>query len=433
MWYKESVFYQIYPLGFCNAPLENDGKEVNRIKKVCDWIKHMVKLNVNAIYFSPIFESDKHGYDTRDYSKIDCRLGSNKDFANVCKKLHKNNIKVVLDGVFNHVGRGFWAFQDVLKNRENSKYKDWFNINFNSNNEYNDGLSYEGWEGHYELVKLNLSNEDVVNYLFSCIKGWIDEFDIDGLRLDVAYMIDREFLKKLRKYCDSLKEDFVLIGETIHGDYNQIVNDEMLESCTNYECYKGLYSSFNSLNMFEISYSLNRQFGPENWTIYKGKNLISFVDNHDVTRIASMLTNKKHLPLIYGIMFAMPGIPCIYYGSEWGAEGRKEDGDEALRKSYEKPEFNELSMLISKLAKIHSSSKALCYGGYSNVVVTNKQLVFERMKDNEKIYIAINADENEYTAQFNGGDMVDMLSGKEYNASSGINLKPYELLYLKAK
>ena len=309
MWAYESVFYQIYPLGFCGAPFENDGIAQNRIEKVNEWIPHMVKLGIDAIYFSPMFESDTHGYDTRDYTKIDCRLGSNEEFAEVCKNLHEAGIKVVLDGVFNHVGRGFWAFQDVLKNRENSPYKDWFHINFGGNSNYNDGFWYEGWEGHFELVKLNLRNEAVINHIFDAIKGWVEQFDIDGLRLDVAYCLDHDFLRRLRSFCDGLKPEFFLVGELLHGDYNQFVSDDKLHSCTNYECYKGLFSSFNSMNMFEITHSLLRQFGPENWTLYKGKHLLAFVDNHDVSRIATLLTNKKHLPLIYALLFGMPGIP----------------------------------------------------------------------------------------------------------------------------
>ena len=313
MWAYESVFYQIYPLGFCGAPFENDGRLEHRIKKVNDWIPHIKKVGANAIYFSPVFESDTHGYNTRDYTKIDTRLGTNEDFAEVCANLHKEGIKVVLDGVFNHVGRGFWAFQDVLKNREQSPYVNWFaRIAFDGNSNYNDGLWYEGWEGNYELVKLNLRNEDVINHIFDAIRGWVEEFDIDGLRLDVAYCLDHDFIRRLRRFCDELKPDFFLLGETLHGDYNQIMNDEMLHSVTNYECYKGLHSSFNSMNMFEINHSLLRQFGPENWTLYKGRHLLSFVDNHDVTRVASILNNKKHLPLIYALAFGMPGIPCVY-------------------------------------------------------------------------------------------------------------------------
>ena len=403
MWAYESVFYQIYPLGFCGAPFENDGVLEHRILKVNDWIPHIKKLGANAIYFSPVLESDTHGYNTRDYTKIDTRLGTNEDFATICDNLHKEGIKVVLDGVFNHVGRGFWAFQDVLEKKWDSPYKDWFHISFDGNSNYNDGLWYEGWEGNYDLVKLNLRNEDVIQHIFAAIKGWVEEFDIDGLRLDVAYCLDHDFLRRLRSFCDSLKPDFFLVGETLHGDYNQWMNDSMLHSVTNYECYKGLYSSFNSMNMFEINHSLLRQFGPDNWTLYKGKHLLCFVDNHDVTRIASILTNEKHLPLIYGMLFGMPGIPCVYYGSEWGAKARKEEGDPALRACFDAPEWNDLSETISRLSEIKKNSEALNYGSFRSVLLTNRQCIFERKSEHERIYVAINADENSFHADFDAG------------------------------
>lgn len=433
MWAYESVFYQIYPLGFSGAPFENDGVLNHRILKVNDWIPHIKRLGADAIYFSPVFESDTHGYNTRDYTKIDTRLGTNKDFANVCYNLHNEGIKVVLDGVFNHVGRGFWAFQDVLKNRESSPYINWFaRIDFNGNSNYNDGLWYEGWEGCYDLVKLNLYNEDVIQHIFNAIKGWVTEFDIDGLRLDVAYCLNHDFLKRLRSFCDSLKPDFFLLGETLHGDYNQIMNDEMLHSVTNYECYKGLYSSFNSMNMFEINHSLLRQFGPENWTLYKGKHLLSFVDNHDVTRVASILNNIRHLPLIYALAFGMPGIPCVYYGSEWGAKADKSQGDPALRPSFKEPEFNELSEFISKLADIKKNSKALNYGDFSSTVLTNKQCVFRRSTGDETIYVAINADDQEYTAYFGAekNQVTDLLSGAIINLDGGLKMAPYSAYFL---
>ena len=429
MWAYESVFYQIYPLGFCGAPFENDGVQESRILKVKEWIPHIQKLGANAIYFSPVFESDTHGYNTRDYGKIDCRLGTNEDFADVVKALHEAGIKVVIDGVFNHVGRGFWAFQDVLKNRENSPYKDWFNINFGGNSDYNDGLWYEGWEGHYDLVKLNLNNPAVVDHILENVTKWVREFDIDGLRLDVAYCLSFDFLKRLRQHANWVKEDFVLIGELLHGDYGRWVNDEMLHSCTNYECYKGLYSSFNSMNMFEICHSLKNQFGPEDWCRYRGKHLLCFVDNHDVSRIASQLTNEKHLPLIYGLLFAMPGMPCVYYGSEWGTKASKSEGDPALRVSFEKPEWNELTELISKLAEIHKNSKALCYGSLSVPVLTNKQCIIERCCDGERIMVAINADDQPYTAHFDArcGRTEELLTGTMHDFGGGSELKPYSV------
>ena len=433
MWAYENVFYQIYPLGFCGAPFENNGVLEHRILKVNDWIPHIEKLGANAIYFSPVFESDTHGYNTRDYTKIDTRLGTNVDFQSVCKNLHKAGIKVVLDGVFNHVGRGFWAFQDVLEKRWDSPYKDWFHISFDGNSNYNDGLWYEGWEGNYDLVKLNLRNEDVIQHIFSCIKGWVEEFDIDGLRLDVAYCLDHDFLRRLRSFCDGLKPDFFLVGETLHGDYNQWMNDSMLHSVTNYECYKGLYSSFNSMNMFEINHSLLRQFGPDNWTLYKGKHLLSFVDNHDVTRVASILSNENHLPLIYALAFGMPGIPCVYYGSEWGAKARKEEGDPALRACFEKPEWNDLTTFISKLAEAKKHSNALNYGDFRSVLLTNRQCIFERKTDSERVLVAINADDQPFMAHFDAGcgTAVDLITGETHDFGGGSELAPYSAAYWK--
>lgn len=432
-WAYESVFYQIYPLGFCGAPFENDGVQTHKIKKVEEWIPHMKKLGINAIYFSPVFESDTHGYNTRDYKKIDVRIGTNQDFKEVCQRLHENGIRVVLDGVFNHVGRGFYQFQDVLKNRENSPYLNWFHINLGGNSNYNDGLWYEGWEGNYDLVKLNLQNDEVVHHILDAVQYWIQEFDIDGLRLDVAYCLDENFVRTLRSFTTERKSDFFLLGEMLHGDYNRLMNDSMLHSVTNYECYKGLYSSFNSMNMFEINHSLLRQFGPENWTLYKGKHLLSFVDNHDVTRVASILSNEKHLPLIYAMCFGMPGIPCVYYGSEWGTRADKSEGDPALRPCFEQPEWNELSEFISKLAEAKKNSEALNYGSFRSVLLTNRQCIFERASGHERVMVAINADEAPFTAHFDAGCgmATDLITGQPHDFGGGSELPPYSAAFWK--
>ena len=434
MWAYHSTFYQIYPIGFCGAPLSNDGIVTPRIRKVLDWTDYLQSLGIDAILFNPVFESDTHGYDTKDFTKLDCRLGANSDFSEVCQSLHAHGIKIVLDGVFNHVGRNFWAFEDVRKYKWDSAYKNWFHISFDRNSCYNDGFWYEGWEGHFELVKLNLQNPAVVDYLLSCVQKWITEFDIDGLRLDVAYSLDRNFMHRLRNFCAELKPDFALIGEVLFGDYNLIVNDELLHSCTNYECYKGLYSSFNDRNLFEIAHSLNRQFGPEQWCIYRGKHLMTFADNHDVTRIASILNNPSHLPLVYGLLFSMPGIPCLYYGSEWGAEGVKSpDNDYALRPCFEKPLPNALTDFVSKLISVRKSHDALCNGSYRNVVIQNHQLIFERCSESERILVAVNAGDNEYTA-YSGelnGTAEELLSGETVNMNGQVSLPPYSVQYFQ--
>jgi glycosidase len=431
MWLHESVFYQIYPLGLCGAPAQNDGVPVPRIEKLLGWVPHIRALGANAVYFCPVFESDAHGYDTRDFTRIDTRLGTNAQFANVCATLHAAGIRVVLDGVFNHVGRGFWAFQDVLQRRWDSPYKDWFCLNFDGNSPYNDGLWYEGWEGHYELVKLNLRNPAVVEYLLHCVSDWVKEFDIDGLRLDVAYCLDENFVRRLRAFTNELKPDFVLIGEMLHGDYNRLVNDQMLHSCTNYECYKGLYSAFNSMNLFEIGHSLQRQFGPEPWTLYKGKTLLNFADNHDVTRIATQLQNPAHLVPLYGLLFAMPGAPCVYYASEWGIAGDKRSGDAALRPALEAPQTNDLTAWITDLAAVRTHSQALCYGGYRTVQLTNRQFVFERMADGQRVLVAINADGAPFTASLGGLNVCakNMFTDETRTLNNALALAPYSATY----
>jgi cyclomaltodextrinase len=438
MWAESSVFYQIYPLGFCGAPLRNEGsgeaeQAKHRILRVIDWIPHLKKLNVSAVYFGPLFDSDAHGYDTRDYRRVDPRLGTNEDLKKVCAALHENGIRVVFDGVFNHVGRGFFGFRDVQEHKWDSAYRDWFNIHFDGNSNYGDGFWYEGWEGHYELVKLNLRNEAVVSYLLETVRFWKEEFGIDGLRLDVAYCLDRDFIRRLRNYTDALQPDFWMVGEILGGDYRTIMGDGMLHSATNYEAYKGLYSSFNSMNMFEINHSLIRQFGAEPWCLYRGMHLFTFVDNHDVTRVASILSVPEHLPLIYGLAFGMPGIPCIYYGSEWGAKGRKEDGDQALRACFDKPEWNALTDTVSRMALAKQQSEALNYGSFRSVVLTNRQCIFERRSEHERVMVAINADAGSYHCDFDAGCgmAVDLITGAPHDFGGGSDLPGYSCAYWK--
>ena len=435
MWFDNAVIYQIYPLGLCGAPQDNDGIQAHRILKLLDWVDHIRKTGADTVLLNPLFESDRHGYDTRDYRTVDCRLGTNEDLKTVCDAFHKAGLRVMLDGVFNHVGRGFWAFRDVQQKKWDSPYKDWFHLSFDGNSNYNDGFWYEGWEGHYELVKLNLHNPAVVQHQFDAILSWVEQFDIDGLRLDVAYCLSEDYLRQLRSFTNGLKPDFVLMGETLHGDYNRWMNDQMCHSVTNYECYKGLWSSFNSMNLFEIGHSLQRQFGPEQWTLYRGKPLLSFLDNHDVTRIASMLNEPRHILPAYGILFGMPGVPALYYGSEWGIQGHKNQGDASLRPALEKPEWNDLTDAIAAMAKARKESGALCNGSYRNVVLTNRQIIFERCWENERVLVAVNADNVPYTAHFDAraGRATDLITGKLHDFGGGSELPPYSVAFWRTE
>lgn len=419
-WINESIFYHIYPLGYCGCSKHNDGVQSYSLDKLYDSIPHLKELSVNAMYIGPVFESSYHGYDTKDYLKIDSRLGDNASFKKLCNELHSNGIKVVLDGVFNHVGREFWAFKDIQENLQNSKYCSWFeNLNFGGQSPKGDPFWYEGWSGHFDLVKLNLKNPDVTNHLLTAVGMWMDEFGIDGIRLDAADCVDPDFFKALHNYTKNKRPDFWLMGEIIHGDYTYWANPEMLDSVTNYECYKGLYSSHNDHNYFEIAHSLQRQFGDGG--LYRHLCLYNFSDNHDVNRLASNSHSDEFLGNIYTILYTMPGVPSIYYGSEWGIKGRRSDhSDYELRPCitlHDPSNGSErLFSQLKKLGAIRRQLNALKYGRFHNVNIKNEQYVYKRQTEGQTVYVMLNVNPTEQWIDFNvdgQGKLTDVLNNNE--------------------
>ena len=393
-WYDSAVFYHIYPLGLCVCPHDNIGETGAHFDKLNEWAEHAKRIGCNAIYIGPLFESGSHGYDTTDYRLVDRRLGTNDDFKQFVKNCHANDVKVIVDGVFNHTGRDFFAFQDIKQNRENSRYKDWYcNVNFWGNNEYNDGFSYDNWGGYNLLAKLNLWNPEVKNYHLETVKFWVDEFDIDGIRLDAADVLDFGFMKELRSFCNGLKPDFWLMGEVIHGDYSRWANNDMLHSVTNYELHKGLYSGHNDHNYFEIAHTIKRLNG-----IVGDKKLYTFCDNHDVARIYSKLNNKAHMYNVAILVYTVPGIPSIYYGSEFGIPGNKENGsDWNLRPDLNLADFNEkdeLPALYTTLGHLKQRFPELTYGDYRELYLTTGQFAFARCLDGRAVVTALNNADN---------------------------------------
>jgi len=426
------IIYQIYPLGFCDCPKTNDFFISKRLNKINDWLDYFSDLKVTTILFNPLFSSTAHGYDTIDYLKVDERLGTNEDLIKLCHNIHHHKMNIIFDGVFNHVGRDFWAFKDVLNNKENSDYRYWFNIDFNNLNGP-DGFYYDNWEGHNELVKLNLDNPEVREYLFMVVDNWISNYKLDGLRLDVAYMLNKQFMKELIKHVKNINPNFMFIGEMIGGDYNLIMNDGLCDVVTNYECRKGLYSSFNEHNLYEIAYSLNRQFGKEEWCLYRDKHLLSFVDNHDVNRISSVLKDERDLPLIYDLMYAMNGIPCVYYGSEWGVKGeRNEYNDYNLRPSFDTYYPNELTNHIKQLNEIRLNNMVFTFGHYQQIYINNEQLIFKREYNGDTLIFALNISDNEVDLYPNIDDsFINLFDNKKENLSQ-IHLNGKESkIYLK--
>ncbi len=398
-WPRDAFFYHVYPLGFCGAPERNDfsSPPSPRLEKLNGWLGHLRDLGVNALYLGPLFEASSHGYDTADYRLVDRRLGDNRTLSELAAELHRRGLRLVLDGVLHHVGRDFWAFRDLQARGQSSAYRDWFSgVDFSARSPLGDPFLYDNWEGHAELVKLNLRNPQVRAHLLEAVEAWIREFDLDGLRLDVAYLLDEAFLRELGSRCRGLKEDFWLLGEVIHGDYRRWLDPGLLDSVTNYECYKGLFSSHNDRNYFEIAYSLDRQFGEHG--LYRDLPLYNFADNHDVDRVAASLREPAHLYPLYCLLFTMPGVPSLYYGSEWGISGRKTRGsDRALRPSLELDQaarespHRELAAAIARLARVRSESRALRRGAYRPLFVGPEQFAFERRFEGETVLVAVNA------------------------------------------
>lgn len=429
-WYDEAVFYHIYPLGLCDAPKENAyTAPVHRLRDAFCWIPHIKKLGCNAIYIGPLFESVGHGYETTDYKRLDSRLGDNADLTDFVRECHAQGIRVIFDGVFNHVGRDFFAFKDLQSNRENSPYRDWFcNVNFGGNNEYNDGFCYDNWGGYNLLVKLNQHNPAVRDYICDVIRFWVSEFDVDGIRLDAADVLDFDYMHMLRAVANEVKPAFWLMGEVIHGDYTRWVNGDTLHAVTNYALHKALYSGHNDHNYFEIAHTVKRLY-EMGGNRPDGLKLYNFVDNHDVERIYTKLNNKAHFAPVHVLLYTLPGVPSIYYGSEFGIEGKKEAfSDASLRPALHYADYadafetNSCTQLIAALGHTRQQTPALSYGAYRELLLTNRQYAFARDYEDQSVLVSVNNDDQPadlYLAAGNCPSYTGALSGTHVSVENG--------------
>ena len=422
-WYDEAVFYHIYPLGLAGAPRRNDySAPVHRLNALLPWVDHIKRLGFTALYIGPLFQSVGHGYETTDYRTLDSRLGTNDDLVAFVRACHDAGIRVVFDGVFNHTGRDFFAFRDIREKREASPYRDWYcNVNFWGNNEYNDGFSYDTWGGYDLLAKLNQRNPAVRDYICDVIRFWIETFDVDGIRLDAADVLDFDFMREVRHTVDAAKPDFWLMGEVIHGDYSRWANERTLHSVTDYALHKGLFSGHNDHNYFEIAHTVRRTIGmvPAHIKLY------NFVDNHDVERIYTKLRNKAHYLPVHILLYTLPGIPSVYYGSEFGIEGRKERfSDDSLRPAIDLAEHvddyetNPCTQLIAALGAVHARyADDLAWGPYRELALTTEQYAFSR----GRLIVAVNnADKDaEIDVAADEAAYVGLLGGERLEAKDG--------------
>ena len=418
-WYEDALFYHIYPLGLTDAPKQNAYTDPQpRLQQLQAWLPHIRSLGCSAIYIGPLFESVGHGYETTDYKKLDSRLGTNADLTAFVAACHRMGLRVIFDGVFNHTGRDFFAFCDIREKREQSPYRDWYcHVNFGGNNSFGDGFSYQNWGGHDLLAKLNQKNPAVRSYIADVIRFWVSEFDVDGIRLDAADVMDLDFLRFLRRETEAIKPDFWLMGEVIHGDYSRWANPDTLHSVTNYTLHKAFYSAHNDHNYFELAHTLSyvgRQVGDL-------RKLYTFVDNHDVERIHTILRNKAHFTPVHILLYTLPGIPSLYYGSEFGIEGKKEHhSDASLRPALRIEDYadaaqtNPCTALLTALGKLRAAVPALRRGEYRELLLQTGHYAFSRTWEGVSAIVTVNngsspvtmtlsAADGEYTGALFGG------------------------------
>ncbi len=328
-WARHAIWWHVYPLGFLGAEGAGVAETTPRLRGLVPWLDDLLELGANGLALGPVFASETHGYDTVDHFRVDPRLGTEDDLVALIEACHARGVRVQLDGVFNHVGRGFPRFADVLEHGVGSPSAAWFHLDPGADGP--DGFGYERFEGHDALVVLDHANPEVVDHVARVMSFWCER-GVDSWRLDAAYAVPPEFWAQVLPRVRAEYPDVWVSGEMIHGDYAAYVAQSGVDSVTQYELWKAVWSSLNDGNLFELAHAVERHaallptFLPQ-----------TFVGNHDVTRIATRLEDPRHLPLAVAVLLALPGVPSIYAGDERGWQGTKEDrpgGDDAVR-----PEF----------------------------------------------------------------------------------------------
>jgi cyclomaltodextrinase len=374
-WVTHAVWWQIYPLGFVGAPTtaatdtqspesasaDASGsasggaaavgagaagagaaspRDAHRLTRIIDWLDYVIELGASGIALGPIFASESHGYDTVDYFTIDARLGDETDFARLVDEAHSRGLRVLLDGVFNHVGRGFGPLQRALAGGADAPERAWF-VPLGADGAADAGGAdaesaaghprFEVFEGHDALVTLNHRAPEVADFVVSVMTYWLDR-GADGWRLDAAYAVDPAFWASVLPRVRAVHPKTYIFGEVLHGDYSAIVEEATLDSVTQYEVWKAIWSSIHDANFFELAHALERHNGFLEHFVP-----VTFVGNHDVTRLATAVDDRRHLAHALVVLLTIGGTPTIYYGDEQGYLGLKEQrvgGDDAIRPEY---------------------------------------------------------------------------------------------------
>lgn len=421
-WARHAIFWQVYPLGFVGAEAEapSDGVVRHRLGHLQGWLDYAARLGASGLLLGPIFNSSTHGYDTIDHFRIDPRLGDDRDFDALVAAARQRGLRIVLDGVFNHVGRRFPAFKAALANGPNAAEASWFHLNWPPDAATGVEPDYATFEGHRQLVALNHAEPAVADYVARVMTHWLER-GASGWRLDAAYAVPHDFWAKVLAPVRSAYPDAYIFGEVIHGNYNNFVRDSGVDAVTQYELWKAIWSALNDRNLFELAWALDRHngfvddFAPQ-----------VFLGNHDVTRLASRLNDERHIAHAVAVIMTVGGTPSIYAGDEQAFRGIKEDragGDDAVRPMFPASPGDlapfglgvfRLHQMLIGLRRRH----AWLHRARSNVLhLTKRQMVFETRRGGQSLIVALNLDDGEVMLPI--GHAGAVLAGDGHPARSG--------------
>jgi cyclomaltodextrinase len=380
-WVEHVIWWQVYPLGFVGAfpadPPPEPGE--HRLRRIAEWFDHAIELGASGVALGPIFASRTHGYDTTDHYRIDPRLGDQDDFEHLIGEAHRRGLRILLDGVFNHVGVEFARYRDGSA--------DWFRGRAGH---------FHTFEGHGDLITLNHANPEVVDYTVDVMAHWLDR-GADGWRLDAAYAMPSQFWATVLPRVRDRHRDAWFVGELIHGDYAAAVRTTGFDSVTQYELWKAIWSSLNDGNFYELDWALQRHNA-----FLQSFSPLTFIGNHDVTRIASRLEHPDHLAQALVLLMTVGGIPSVYAGDELGYRGVKEErfgGDDAVRPEFGSPPAPvdahgaQLRALHQYLIGLRRRHPWLHAATTSAVQLDNRQYVYRTHHGDDELVVALNIDD----------------------------------------
>ncbi|HEV7204285.1 MAG TPA: alpha-amylase family glycosyl hydrolase [Jatrophihabitans sp.] len=410
-WVEHVIWWHVYPLGFVGADTSGEDRTPGGgFDHLSGWLDHAVELGVNGLALGPIFQSGSHGYDTLDHFAVDPRLGDADGFRRLVDAAHRNGVRILLDGVFNHVGRGFPGVREAELEQGGSR-DGWFRRD-------RDGR-LATFEGHAKLVALDHGDPAVADHVRCVMRHWLD-LGVDGWRLDAAYAVPPSFWHAVLPPVRESHPDAYFVGEVLHGDYADYVRRSGIDSVTQYELWKAIWSALDSRNFFELD-----------WTLRRHNDLLdtfvpyTFVGNHDVTRLASQISDPRHHPHALALLMVLGGTPSIYYGDEQGLRAVKEDrigGDDAVRPAFPAtplPLENaaaEVFRLHQQLIGLRRRHPWLHQARSETLLLRNEALVL-RVHAADDLILALNLDETALRVE--GTSAGELLAGTAHRSNGG--------------